>query len=363
LKTTTSCFDAAVEFRHPLKENSLRVLICTAETSVSASLLFYKTEPETGGKREFVHVQTAQPLSLKWKQAFEVKNPENSDAWGEGLVLDPIAGKFARSQVNRRLEYLNGLLGNEGNMLLSLIRFRGIHGVQEEEIIRFGHFSRSSLLAASQELEAEGQIRILEFSPLFVVSQDGIEFLCERILMFLSRFHEQHPSDIGIPAEKIQKRFDVHPLILTLALKHLTHDDQIKEKEDHVALSSFELALNPEEEKILDRLEDMFLKDKFHSLSLAELQKSFRFTSRRLNKMLSLLTERKKIVLSKDGFILHSRWLDEVIQQVRNSGKKELTVSDFKEMTGLTRKFAIPLLELLDQMGVTKRRGSTHEIL
>jgi selenocysteine-specific elongation factor len=79
--------------------------------------------------------------------------------------------------------------------------------------------------------------------------------------------------------------------------------------------------------------------------------------------MLSLLTERKKIVLSKDGFILHSRWLDEVIQQVRNSGKEELTVSEFKEMTGLTRKFAIPLLELLDQMGVTRRRGSTHEIL
>jgi selenocysteine-specific elongation factor len=363
LSTTTSCFDAAVDFHHPIKEDSLRVLICTAETSVSASLLFYKAEPEVGGNRTFVHVQTAQPLSLKWKQVFEVKNPENSDVWGDGIVLDPIAGKFTRSQVNRRLEYLDGLLGDERNMLLSVIRFRGIHGVQEEEIIRFGHHSRSSLLTASQDLETEGQIRILEFSPLFVISQDGIEFLCERILEFLSRFHEKHPNDIGIPAEKIQKRFDVHPLILTLALKHLTHDGQIREKEDSVALSSFEMVLDPEEEKILDRLEEMYLKDKFQSLSLDELQKSFRFSSKRLNKMLSLLTERKKIVLSKDGFILHSRWLDEVIQQVRNSGKKELTVSEFKEMTGLTRKFAIPLLELLDQMGVTKRRGSTHEIL
>jgi selenocysteine-specific elongation factor len=79
--------------------------------------------------------------------------------------------------------------------------------------------------------------------------------------------------------------------------------------------------------------------------------------------MIALLTEREKIVLGKDGFILHSRWLDEVIQQVRNSGKRELTVSEFKEMTGLTRKFAIPLLELLDQMRVTRRRGSTREIL
>jgi selenocysteine-specific elongation factor len=79
--------------------------------------------------------------------------------------------------------------------------------------------------------------------------------------------------------------------------------------------------------------------------------------------MLSLLIERKKIVLGKDGFILHSRWLDEIIREVRNSGKKELTVSEFKTMTGLTRKYAIPLLELLDQMRVTKRKGSIREIL
>jgi selenocysteine-specific elongation factor len=82
-----------------------------------------------------------------------------------------------------------------------------------------------------------------------------------------------------------------------------------------------------------------------------------------MNKMLTLLTERKKIVLGKNGFILHSRWLDEVIQKIRNSGKRELTVTEFKEMTGLTRKYAIPLLELLDQMGITRRRGSSRDIL
>jgi selenocysteine-specific elongation factor len=248
-------------------------------------------------------------------------------------------------------------------MLLAVIQFKGVHGVQEKEIIRFGHHSRSSLLKLSQELETEGQIRILEFSPLFVVSQTGITFLCERILKYLEQFHEKNPSDIGMPREKIQKRFDVHPRILTLALKYLMHDDRIKQKEDLVALFSFKVELLPDEEKILNRLEQMYLKDKFQFVSLDDLQKSFRLSSKRLNNMLALLTERKKIVLGRDGFILHSRWLDKVIQQVRNSDKRELTVSEFKEMTGLTRKFAIPLLELLDQMGVTRRRGSTREIL
>ena len=79
--------------------------------------------------------------------------------------------------------------------------------------------------------------------------------------------------------------------------------------------------------------------------------------------MVALVAERKKIVEGIDGFLLHSRWLDEIIAKVRGSGKRELTVADFKVMTGLSRKYSIPLLELLDSMGVTRRKGSVRDIL
>ena len=79
--------------------------------------------------------------------------------------------------------------------------------------------------------------------------------------------------------------------------------------------------------------------------------------------MLDILIGREKIVRGKEGFYLQSRWLDEIVGKVRSLGKKDLTVADFKAMTGLSRKFAIPLLELLDEMGVTRRKGSSSEIL
>jgi selenocysteine-specific elongation factor len=198
---------------------------------------------------------------------------------------------------------------------------------------------------------------------LFIISQSGIAFLCEKIIKYLDQYHEKHPGDVGMHTEKIQERYQVHPRILTLALTYLVQDGRIKKMDDFVALSSFEMALSTEEEKILDLMEEMCLKDKFRSLSMEELQKSFRLSPKRLNKMLALLTERKKVILGREGFILHSRWLDELIHKIRSSGKRELTVSDFKEMTGLSRKYAIPLLELLDQKGITKRRGSSHEII
>ncbi len=359
----TSSFDASVEFSPGNWEDPLAVSLFLGETPIFATLRFLDKPNENADKIRFVHVQTAKSLSLKWKDRFTVKSPDNEELWGRGCVLDPFAGKIIHRQKNRRLDYLRGLLGDEKEMLLSAIQFRGIHGIGENEIIRFGHLSQSSLLELSQDFERQGKIRILEFSPLFLISQTGIAFLCEKILNFLAQYHERHPDEAGAQKGKIQKRFDVHPRILTLALKYLSHEGRINETSDHVALSSFEMALLPEEETILDRLEDMCLKGKFQSISLKDLQKSFGLSSKRLNKMLLLLIERNKIVLGSDGFILHSRWLDEIIQKVRNSGKRELTVPEFKKMTGLSRKYAIPLLELMDQMGITRRRGGRREIL
>jgi len=51
------------------------------------------------------------------------------------------------------------------------------------------------------------------------------------------------------------------------------------------------------------------------------------------------------------------------VAKLRASGRRELTVADFKALTGLSRKYAIPLLELLDEMGVTRRKGAVRDIL
>jgi selenocysteine-specific elongation factor len=360
---STKRFDAAVVFSRAVDQASLSVLLDVEGNSVPSFLSLYDERTDAAHKTAFVQIILSQPLSLKWKQSFTIRSPDSREVWGEGTVLDPCAEKIVRRLRKRRVTYLQGLLGNEKEMLLALIQFKGIFGVQEKEAFRFGHHTKSSLLELSQELEAEGKIRILEFSPLFVISQSALSFLCDKVLDFLGQYHEKHPGDVGAQREKIRNRFDVHTRILTLALKFLVQNGKIKIKGDRVSLLSFEMALLPEEEKTLEWLEGILLKDKLRSLSLDELQRSFRFSSEKLDKLLALLTERKKIVLGRDGFILHSRWLDEVVRKVRNSGKKELTVSEFKEMTGLTRKYAIPLLEFLDQMGITKRRGSVREIL
>jgi selenocysteine-specific elongation factor len=248
-------------------------------------------------------------------------------------------------------------------MVLARTRLGSVKGLTEKELTEFSSLPRDELLKLSRQLEEEGKIRILSFSPLFLLSQESVDFLCHRILAYLSEFHEKHPEDFGLSPAKIQRRFGLPRRVLTLVLKLLDRTGQTSQDEGGVALGDFSAHPSPEEETLLRDMEKMYIEGELPLVSLNELQKRFNLSKKKLNRMLSFLVERRKIVRGRDGFFLHSRWLDEVIQRIRSSEKKELSVYDFKQMTGLTRKYAIPLLELLDEMGVTQRKGSTREII
>ncbi len=363
LVSKTSCFDAWIEGSFPAREEPCLFLFCHREGDTRASLFLYEDIEKGETEAVFAQVHLSRPLSLKWKDTFLLRSPDSKTIWAKGTVLDPFSKKGDRKSRKRRLEYLKQLLAGDKDMLLALGRFKGIRGLWEKEIIRFGSLTVKRIVSLSQELEAEGLIKILSFSPLFFIVQSSFLFLCEEIIGHLKRFHEKHPDMNGIHREKLRKRFDLHPRILSLALRYLVQEERIKEMGDQIALADFEMTLAPEEEKILHRLEEMCLRGEFQSVSMQVLMKSLNLSSKQLNKMLTLLVDRKKVVLSKDGFILHSRWLEEIIQTIRKSGKKEITVADFKNMSGFSRKYAIPLLELLDQLGVTQRKGNVRKIL
>jgi selenocysteine-specific elongation factor len=152
-------------------------------------------------------------------------------------------------------------------------------------------------------------------------------------------------------------------MVMTLALKVLERDRKIEPWETRFVPAGFNAVITPEEEELLRAMEELSLKGELKTISMEEMQGRFSLSKAKLNKLLTLLVERRKVVQGKDGFLLHSKWFDDIISRIKESGKKELSVYEFKRMTGLTRKYAIPLLELLDQLGVTRRKGSSREIL
>jgi selenocysteine-specific elongation factor len=310
----------------------------------------------------FVQVAVSPPVTTAWGDAFEIEDAGRNHL-GSGAVLHPFPPEFKKADIDKRLPLLRLLAGDAAQMLQALAEEKGIRGLNDEEWAGMTRLEPEKRQAAALEIESRGRIRILSFEPLHIISQPAFEFLCRRIETFLSRFHEDNPGLRGLDPEKIRERFKLSRQVLRLALGWLRKEGKIVNVPGGVALAGFEMALTPEEERILRELEKTAFRGEFDPAAREEIRRTFRIGDARLDFLMSVLVERKKIVEGFDGFYVHARWLDELTERLKKSGRREITVADFKELTGLSRKYAIPLLELLDRIGVTQRTGNTRHLL
>jgi selenocysteine-specific elongation factor len=247
--------------------------------------------------------------------------------------------------------------------LMSLLKSKNLQGLREGELKRVFKLSAEEAAVRAQALESEGRAVILNFTPLHLLSKESLLFLEGKILKYIEQYNAKHPDELGVSRTRLEKRFDVPKKVMTLALKGLVREGRVREAGEVFSVTSFEPLLTVAEEELLAELERISVRGELDAKAIKDIEAGQNISPSRMDKLLALLVESKRVVQGKDGFYVNSLWLDDLVARLRARESKELSVADFKQMTGLSRKYAIPLLELLDEMGVTRRTGSSREIL
>jgi selenocysteine-specific elongation factor len=312
-------------------------------------------------ERPFVRIEVAAAADVRWGDPFELRTGDAS--LGRGQCLYPAPPGPDELKPARRKALLARLELGEKEMILALADAAGLEGLAGERVAAFSRLTASRIETLARALEAEAKVRILAFEPLRLVSEASLDFLRGRIVAFLARFHKTHTSQRGAPLEKLETRFETPRAVLVLALRLLAKEGRVVEEGGIVRLPDYRIPLSAGDEAVLAALEKRLLSGEFGMVTPDEVRAELQLTPAKLQTLLAVLAERKKIVEGLDGFLLHQSRLDGIVRKLRASRKKELTVAEFKALTGLTRKYSIPLLELLDSMGVTRRKGSVRDIL
>jgi hypothetical protein len=247
--------------------------------------------------------------------------------------------------------------------IVALARAFGLQGLKEKDLADAFPPDFSGLADLARSLEEEGRIRIISFSPLHLLAREAIDYFEGKFTIYLEKFHSSHIKEWGVGLAKVQERFEIPRPILLLCLKTLVHEGKIREDHGFYALAGFHRELSEREEFLLRKIEEECFAGRGGSVSPAEVCDRMKLSPETRTLLLDILIERKRIVIGPDGFYIHRPWLDEIVAKLRATGRDEISIAEFKALTGLTRKFAIPLLELLDQMVVTRRKGSRREIV
>jgi selenocysteine-specific elongation factor len=150
---------------------------------------------------------------------------------------------------------------------------------------------------------------------------------------------------------------------------HLTDRKEIAAEKDLLRLSTHRVALTPEEEAAKEHLAGIYLRARLQPISLeeaiAQAGPQFGIDAGRAQRFAQMLISSGELVRVSD-LIFHRSALESlraVMARFKTEKGPRIDVAAFKDLTGVSRKYAIPLLEYLDRQRVTRRVGDVREIL
>jgi selenocysteine-specific elongation factor len=286
---------------------------------------------------------------------------------GGGEVLDPLARRPTRKDIGREqfLETLEG--GSSEQMLLAMVE-RSILGVGTPEIVsRFG-WTESETQAAAQNLAKTGAIHIVGADPLLVISEKLFREVWKKLLARVEAFHKENPLLPGILREDLRNAVGkrVRTETFRAALEELAKQNKLALQGELVKKPGSEVTLTPEESRAKQQIEQAFANAGLAVPSVKEVLAQLSIESRRAEKILQILLRDKTLIRVSPELVFHQAALGRLpamLQNYKKSKGERIGVPAFKELTGVTRKYAIPLLEYLDRQRVTRRTGDERVIL
>jgi selenocysteine-specific elongation factor len=239
---------------------------------------------------------------------------------------------------------------------------------REAGVPRQALISRFGLSAAQADdlvgqLCAGGEVACIEDT---LVARKALEQLGGALCEALRRHHADNPLADGLPREEARERLFRRAAtgVFEHVLARLVADERIVSRET-LALAGHRIVLSEEEASTLEAIERLFKTARLAPPDLAVAVPEARLQVDVADRMAKLLVRQSRL-MRLDGMLFHSEVLEELKNDVRAmkaAGVERIDIGTFKDRYGLSRKYAIPLLEYLDRERLTRRAGAGRVIL
>jgi selenocysteine-specific elongation factor len=228
----------------------------------------------------------------------------------------------------------------------------------------------AEILQAAEELVKRKHLMAAGRPPSLLIHTEYFRAVGSKILGELGKFHAANPLLSGLSKEELRGRTGAprgrpSAALFGAVLEALAEQNQVEAQGELLRLKGREVQMSPEEREAKEQIASAFGKAGLAVPSAREVLATLKIDRRRADKILQILLKEKVLVRVTEELIFHRAALEELRRRVarRKLQSPRLNVAVFKELTGLTRKYAIPLLEYLDRERVTRREGDERIIL
>jgi selenocysteine-specific elongation factor len=324
-----------------------------------------------------IQIKTKSPVVAGPGDHFLLRTSSPVRTVGGGIIVEAVEGriKARREEAYRDLQDRAEAVTDERRFVEYAIRRAESLAASESSIAFRCKIPRDRLQGILAEL-AQQEV-VFSVPARGYVHRDTAADVGRKILEQVAEFHRRSPESPGMPADELRRglsRFSYSehgtvPLSDTIdkavfdeLITRLKHEGRIVEKSQRLALPEHRSTFGDENSRLLDGVEALFRDQAFRPPGAEEVSQQTGIDPKKVEKLLGLLREHERLIQVAPGMMFHCEAIAQAQKRLAEHFHKEgrLESVDFKYLLDTTRKYALPLLDYFDRIGVTRRVGNTR---
>jgi selenocysteine-specific elongation factor len=348
-----------VAYRHlpdagtPLKHN-MEVKFFSGSAEIMGRTRVIGSRQIEPGQTGWLQLALSSPAAVARGDRFILRRPSPGQTIGGGRILDPHPGRRHRRFRPETVDHLETLAqGTPAELLLQTIT--RLEPVTFEEARQRAGLPADLAQAAGKELIEENQVIQLDQQ---LISYAGWQKLHNRLLDTLAEFHRQFPLRLGMSREELRSRLKVKPAVFQSLLEQIVAAEKIVEAGPLVHLPEHAIRFTPAQQATVDKLLAEFDRTGINSPLLNEVKEQL---GEAVYYALLDLEQLKQV----GGNVVYTKaTYQDIISQIVAylQEHKRINAAQLRDLLGTSRKYAISLLEHLDESKITRRVGDDREL-
>ena len=348
----------------PLKDRA-RVHLHAFTFETIATVALYGEQQLKPGATAYAQLRLTEPALLLPGVRFILRQFSPVITIGGGVIIENTPPR----RISSRELYLDLLKTLEGSDQRAALRTRitaaGTAGFTSAELVARTGRNRSDIerdLKNLPEIVAVGES---------VLPAQAVEIIRKGLVAAATRFHKEHPLEPGIKREELRQQLqDVPEPVLYAVLDATVRANQLNIAGDLVHLPGRGVVMKDEEAESKKIIEQAFSAAGLQVPALKDVLAGLKIDRTRAQKIMTLLLRDKVLLKISEDLVFHQSSIAELRHKLTALKAKaapgavvKIDIGQFKDLTGVTRKYAIPLLEYFDRERVTRRVGDARVIL
>jgi selenocysteine-specific elongation factor len=347
-------------------KNRTLVRLHTGTSEIIARVILLEKDEIAPGQKAFAQLVLTNKDVVVAGDRFVLRSYSPITTIGGGQIIDPLPAKHKRlnSKIIDELNLLqNGTLPEKISVILERAGFTGIN--LRGLAFRLG-INANKIREALENLFSGKKAFLLDSDDTTVISAYFAQQLEELITKNLTAYHKKNPLQEGISKEELKASLGhfISSKLFNMSMSSLNKKETIVSDKNNVRLSGHQVQLAGELDSLLQAIGKIYNEAGLTPPSLTDVVSKFKDQKAKAQSIINLMLKEGDLIKINEELCFAS----EALEKLRGDYKALLikdgqaTPASFKDLTGLSRKYIIPLLEYFDMSKLTVRVAD-HRIL